>query len=285
MSQIKVFILLIALFLWLPLDATAAQWARISAEKAVLYADVEMSSPIGWVKKGQKIRVGDVARNKGRLLPSVYKGKVVFVKVDDIQTNRDLALMQTATDRIREQLNKRERQDRIGLGYTGFSGSLDNGSTTGDGTESLFFTGAGVHGTIKKDQKPGGLKLKFDYLSASKESATITMLLMGIDYSYAFFRSEFLELGVFGGGTLSPYSQYKVDSLFTVNGYGAGVQGGMEVFLRIAKSLGVQMEAKYQYLKLLGFDLPESTSEIEVQDEFSPVISGPSFGAFLTYEF
>ena len=49
--------------------ALAAQYAHVKTEKAVIYADQELTSPLGYAIRGKKVRVGEVPRKYGTILP------------------------------------------------------------------------------------------------------------------------------------------------------------------------------------------------------------------------
>ncbi|MEX0798153.1 MAG: hypothetical protein WD025_01835 [Bacteriovoracaceae bacterium] len=275
--------LILALICWQPFKSSlAAQWAEVSAQKALIYADVEMTAPIGYFKKGQKLRVGEVARNKGRLLPTAYKGRVVYVQTADIQTNKELALVRSATERIKD-ADKKKRQSRVSLGYNGFLSTISDSSSGSD--ESFFFSGAGLHGYTRKSGEESALKMKFDYLSGKKDQSVLTMLLMTGEYSQNILQNKYFNLGAFAGISLTPWAQYEIEGLFKVNGYGAGAGAGLEMFIGLGADWGLSLEGKYQYLKLMGFDLPEGTQENPVADKFEPTISGLNFVAALSYLF
>ena len=60
--NISYFAYIIGLFWSLLLsNAYAARWASVTADKAEIYSDIEMTSVIGYIRKGKKVRVGEVA--------------------------------------------------------------------------------------------------------------------------------------------------------------------------------------------------------------------------------
>lgn len=285
MSQIKNLFLFSALFIWLADFASAAQWARVSAEKAIIYADTEMSSPIGFLKRGKRLRVGDVARNRGRVLPTVYKDRVVFIKSIDIQTNKDQKVVQTASQRIVDKVERSSVESVIGIGVNGFVSTIDDPDALDSAPDTYTFSGVSLQGTIREGYDRKALLLNMSYLQAKEDTRSIETFVVGVNQSYRFLNFEKYEMNVFGGVLVSPYSQYEIENQFKVNGYGAGGELGINSLFKLGKSAGLIVEAKYQYLKFFGFDLPDSTSQITVQEDFTPSIFGPSFGAFLSFKF
>jgi len=57
---------------------------------AIVYADQECKTAIGKIAKGKLVKVGDVARARGTVLPIVVSGKVTYIKVDDLYISNDL---------------------------------------------------------------------------------------------------------------------------------------------------------------------------------------------------
>lgn len=268
--------------------AHGAQWAIVKAQKAIVYADAQMSAPIGYLRKGKKIRVGEVEKNKGRVLPTVYLGKLVYLRRADLETAQDLALIESATERVAELDKKGKRESRVGVALSGFSASSDSFNSvkgSDDDSNSLFITGAGLYGFTKEGAEKRALKLKLEYFSASREEVGLSYALISTGAAYELIGSEYFSLFAQGAIALSPYAQYEVDSLFKVNGYGAGFDGGLEAIFRFGGPLALHLEAKYQYLKFFGFNLPDSTSEYAIEQEFSPALTGPSLSASLSYAF
>ncbi len=67
----------------------AAQEAIVIADRAVIYADKTMSSPVGYILRGKKVTIGEIPRNKARLYPIVVSGRVAYIRVTDVSTEID----------------------------------------------------------------------------------------------------------------------------------------------------------------------------------------------------
>ncbi len=72
------------------LDSYASQYAVIKVPQAYVYTDVQKKSVIGYVRKGKRITVGEVARAKGTLLPILVSGKVAYIQLKDIYLAKDI---------------------------------------------------------------------------------------------------------------------------------------------------------------------------------------------------
>lgn len=62
----------------------AAYNAIISSPRAIIYSDDKLSSPLGFVRKGKRVLVGEVTRKRGRVFTTVLSGKIVYIKSKDI---------------------------------------------------------------------------------------------------------------------------------------------------------------------------------------------------------
>lgn len=260
----------------------AAQWASVSVPKAVVYADIQMSSPIGYLTEGQKIRVGEVQRNKGRLLPTTYKGKVVYIRVEDVQTAQDLLLVTSASERAKEREKLRQQESKIGVSASSFMASSSDFESSSD---VLAMSGFGIMGQTRKHAEKDSLKMKLEYLVGEEGESSLAILLFTGEYSKDIVHYKRFTLAVFAGASLSPWSQYELGSLFKVNGYGAGASAGLEAVYSVSENWSFQLEGKYQHIKLFGFDLPEPTDENQFEEEFSPALGGPGASAILSYSF
>ncbi|MDH5580617.1 MAG: hypothetical protein OEY33_01805 [Bdellovibrionales bacterium] len=76
--------LLLALFCIIPLSLYSAQTAYVKSLKAVVYSDKGLKSPIGYIRQGRKLQVGEVARSRGAVLPVIVAGKIAYIKVEDL---------------------------------------------------------------------------------------------------------------------------------------------------------------------------------------------------------
>lgn len=74
----------------------AIQYAVIQKYKAKVYADKELTSPIGYISKGKKVKVGEVLREYGTVLPIAISGRIAYIKVDDLYLS---ASMQAKLDK------------------------------------------------------------------------------------------------------------------------------------------------------------------------------------------
>ena len=62
----------------------ASQMAVVDSLRAIIYADIDRESPIGYVRKGKQLMVGNVKRRNDTMLPVMVNGQVAWIKVVDL---------------------------------------------------------------------------------------------------------------------------------------------------------------------------------------------------------
>lgn len=66
---------------------TEVKRVRITAPKAIIYADENMFSPIGYIAYGKVIKVGNPRKINRDLVPLIINGKIAFIEVKNINYN------------------------------------------------------------------------------------------------------------------------------------------------------------------------------------------------------
>ncbi len=64
--------------------AFGSQKAVVSTENAVVFADIDLSAPIGTIHQGKEIKVGAISRKNGTVLPIIVTGKIAYIQVKDV---------------------------------------------------------------------------------------------------------------------------------------------------------------------------------------------------------
>lgn len=65
--------------------ALGAQVGIVISKKAVIYADIDRKSPIGYVRRGKQLAVGEVKRRQGEILPVNVNGKVGWIETKHLR--------------------------------------------------------------------------------------------------------------------------------------------------------------------------------------------------------
>ncbi len=85
--QFIIYPLFIITLLIISFNSIAAQKAIVTSPKAIIYADKEMTSPIGFVAKGKIINIGNKMLFQKTVATTVVSGKLAYIKTADISLN------------------------------------------------------------------------------------------------------------------------------------------------------------------------------------------------------
>jgi len=259
--------LFILAFLFLCSTAFAASWATVTAKKAIVYADALMTSEVGFIAKGKKVRIGDNAKNKGQVYPLVYQKRILYIKKVDIQTSTELLALKSAMERVTKKSLAMENFQRVALGVNfGLYNLTSDESYDSEKEKSLFFSGISFAGYLVRPSKKDALKLQFSYQSATQGLEEYSIFNLEVYYHKQLFSMSRLSLDAFAGVIISPYFGYTYGSDFTKNGYGAGAGLGLEAIYMLSKRYSIHLNAQGVYQKLT----------VELPDEVTPSEYGPS---------
>ena len=274
----KIFILAL---LFLCSSAFCASWATVTAKKAVVYADALMTSEVGFVAKGKKIRIGDNAKNKGQVYPFVYQKRILYIKKVDIQTSSELLALKSAMERVTKKSMAMENFQRIALGVNfGLYNLSSDKSYDSDNEKSLFFSGISFAGYLVRPSKKDALRLQFSYQSATQEPEEYSIFNLELYYHKQLFSISRLSMDAFAGVILSPYFGYTYGSDFTKNGYGAGAGVGFEAIYMLNKRYCIHLNAQGTYHKLT-VKLPDTVTP----SEYSPSLLGINTTLSFSYSY
>jgi len=261
--------------------AMAARWATIVSDNAIIYSDIQMSSKIGFIAKGKRVRVGEKARNHGKLLPIIINKRVAYVEIKNLQTSTRLEHLKSATQRLKKQSTKKETENRFSVyGASMFSSVMFPESATAESQISVLFLGFGIKGYQSSPEKRTGFRGGIEYLAGTNGDHEISYWALPVDYYFKFMKTSFADIYLFGGATIIPFAEYKLGDLFTLNGYGAGAQAGGELLFKYSQ-YAIHLEGSYQYTKLMGFRLdgnnPNYPSSIEPSSHGMKLLASLSF--------
>ncbi|MBT7609426.1 MAG: hypothetical protein HN576_06705 [Bacteriovoracaceae bacterium] len=78
------YLILFILFLIANNNAYAVRYGLVVSKRAVVYSDKKLESPIGFIRAGKKIMIGETERRRGSIISTVVTGRIVWVKLSDI---------------------------------------------------------------------------------------------------------------------------------------------------------------------------------------------------------
>lgn len=289
-------IVLLTFLCFMSIQSFAAQEAIVYTPAAIIFADQQMSAAIGYLPKGKKVMVGEVKRNKGRVLPIVVSGKVAYIQVKDIITSeayKDLNV--SANQRIKRVISKSKRNSSFEFGHVG-SASIHNlkHNLTNKETDEVYavgvdkdfqFSGFFIRGH-KRHSDWNKTRFSFESLSGSYDDLDIAkkevmqIVSMNIDKVYTLINFERFKIGALIGASLIPYASYRVDSDFKLSGNGWGAYVGLEMELRVTDRVSLFIEGSSRSTQIGSFERPKNLNkDIEI------LLTQNIFNAGLAYNF
>ena len=275
-------LLLLALVL-VSFPVLAARNAVVVSEKAVIWADVARTTPLGYASRGKMLRVGEVQRDKNQVLPVLISGKVAYISVEDIsfgENDRKRAIESAQESRFVKNIDtKSEFSRRFSLGGTQ-AFTTNNDSYLFDSSERINnFLGFQLRGDLAgRDDR-----IRFGFLSeirqATTSSATLRTLSFGLGVSWVYLNTEKFKTRLETFLYAIPYANLKEGSLFSLNGYGGGALAQAGVDLILSNEWGVEVNAGFEAQKLVGFKIPAPFKS------YSPTFLGTRVGASLVRHF
>ncbi len=278
--MIKIFALIILISSF---SALAARNAIVVSEKAVIWADVARTTPLGYAPRGKMLRVGEVQRDKNQVLPVLISGKVAYISVEDISfadDERKRAVESAQESRFVKNIDvKSEISKRLSLGGTQ-SFTTNNDSYLFDSNERLNnFIGFQMRGDIGRQED----RIRFGFLSEFREASTsrssLRTISFGLGVSWVYINTAKLKTRLESFVFVVPYANLKEGRLFSLNGFGGGAlaQAGLDLIL--TREWGLEFNAGVEAQKLVGFKIPAPFKS------YSPTFFGTRVGASLVRHF
>lgn len=230
----------------------AAQEAIVINEKAIIYSTRQMQAPIGYVSRGKKVLIGEVAQNNNQVYPIVVSGKIAYIKAADLSFELDQNQNFTAT-RFYE-LTKESYRTHYSLGFVNYSSQSKSTSTGLD--ESFNWYGYQLKGETHYSSC-WGVHIFTTGLWATKGEEQFRSIELGVGGSYMLFEIRKLKLNFFMQALGIPFANYARGSKFRVNGGGYGGGLGMSATYDVQSRWGVEGSFGIYHTRLMGFDTPE----------------------------
>ena len=185
----------------------ATRLAHVKTDQAVVYADQNLSTPLGRISRGKKVVVGEVPRKYGTLLPVLIAGRVGWIQIKDIQF---VEIADTDSENMLEHdIIALEKSDNLGI--NNHIGLVHNVLVFGNEWEELSYAIGDEVGlrpfymTLYFDHRPPSLRYSFgvglSYLYLEQEHLVLSAPMLelkglwsAIKYKYFNFN---LSLGAF----------------------------------------------------------------------------------------
>lgn len=252
------------------LASLAGQNGLVIVDRAVIYADVHMKHPIGYLGKWKSVRVGNIARNGGRVLPvAVSKNKIGYMSVFDLSFGRDIETIQATFNRFNADVNTaKPKKDHFQITSNGFLGSADIGDENfGTKTVDTYFYGFGFEYNIFYNASLSWY-WSFAYeVSRAGDGVELANVMGRLGGKYKLFRYKDLTVSISANVGFSPYTNITTE-YFSSNGLNFAQSSGIETYIPINNYMDFTIFAGYEVQKIIGLDLPAGLGE------FNPYILG-----------
>lgn len=254
--------------------------AIVIAEKAVIWADVQRSAPLGYVTKGKQVTVGEVPRNKNQVVPIVVSGRIGYIAIDDLSFDEDLKEKPEEREYKRfKEVAQKKIGSQLAFGATVFSAQERRDTSAGRSGDSWSFIGGTLKGEAPTPSPRLGVIFVGDYLYAQNDPETFRAFNLGLGLAFALINGNYFKLKLEAVGMMIPYVQYESDPLFTLNGYGYGALGSVTMDLFFNDNWGIEGSGGLQVLQINGIDRPAPFKD------FSPFFSGTRWTLAALYRF
>jgi hypothetical protein len=240
--------------------AFAARNATVVSEKAVIWADAQRTTPLGYAVRGKIIRVGEIQREKNQVLPVIVSGKIGYISVEDIifsSEDRKRAIEQAAESRFEKIIDKKNTQSKR-ASISGFNTMAEANETYYFDREDTLkdFVGIQLRADLSRSNENFMFGLMLELKQSTLNDANLRVFSLGFGGSWSMINARYFKFKLESFLMAVPYAGLQEGKLFTVNGYGAGALGQATVDLMFTQSWGITGSAGFEATKLFGFNIP-----------------------------
>jgi hypothetical protein len=250
-------------------------------EKAFIYADELMSSPVGYVSRGKKVRIGERTRNHDQVYPIVVSGKVAFIKASDI--NKAVIVGENKnflTERFQNSTKEERIETTFALSFNQYQSviSLDAANGEMEDQGSVSWRGFSLRGSgLIKEAWEFQVLTNYYLGGVGEEELRILETGAGVGYRFINFKNFYTK--VEAQFLYIPWASYSLGEDFRVNGSGYSTGLNLGLGLRFGSHFGVEAYGGAYYTKLGGFAVPPPYSPLEA------IFVGTRMGVGLNYTF
>ncbi len=267
----------------------AAQEAIVIADRAVIYADKTMSSPVGYVLRGKRVTIGEIPRNKARLYPIIVSGKIAYIRVTDVSTEMEsLDSNRLVAERFLRAAGKK-LTSHYGVSVYTFPSqiSMNKSFDELEDKDAFVWNGFQVKGATRTSTS-WDVGFVMGYAEGKENVEAFRMVEIGPDLSYRIYTGDFFILRWQNQLMGVPFATYSLGSKARVNGYGFSAGTNLGANWILGDRLGFEAYGGVYYTKLFGFDLPDpanaGTNLNRPDIRLNPSFVGTRVGIGFTYQ-
>lgn len=259
----------------------ASQEAIVIKDEAVIYSDKYMSAPLGFVKRGKVVKVGDIPRNKAQVYPIAVSGKIAYIRAVDISLAKEsMQSKQLVGERFQTNATKkRDKRSSLSVAYLNYTSQvkLTQTNDTLKDNDIVSWNGVSLKGDKEIDAN-WDLQILTNFLVGNKDSETFRIYELGAGAANRIFEKSKFLVKLEGQFLAIPFATYSIANDVRVNGYGYTLGGGLNFTYFLGANWGLEGFGGLYYTKLMGFqNMPAPYSVI------SPSFTGMRLGLGINY--
>lgn len=282
--------------------STAIKVVKIIVPRAIVYADENMATPLGYISNGKLITVGNPRKLNPDLVPTLVSGRIAYIEIKDFEY-QDEKLNQNSSSNYLKEHNidtvLKSQSDKL------------NENNTFSFQVGRYYGGQDFANLVKNLEDKNASWITYTTLNFSHRPPT-SKFFWGGDFQYHFFNEEGLHFKSFifspsMGYVLIRNLAFSIEAFFNLDigsstyltidnnysddpqGFMLGPQYGVRVVLspktsyKLFGSLSYRNYKCYSLKNIKRISPTDSTAEIDVPNLEN--ISGVDLGAGLTFEF
>tara|TARA_R110002072_G_scaffold276051_1_gene437602 strand:- start:361244 stop:362125 length:882 start_codon:yes stop_codon:yes gene_type:complete len=232
-------LLIFTTYTFFSLCVSAAQLATVKVNRAVIYGDMAMKVPLGYVKKGKKLQVGEVKRKRGRILPVAINGRVGWIKTNDIVLDDEVREFEAGPKVFEHEILTADREaeeerydpmsenNYIMLRMGNFSASEESLNVVNStGSSSYTASMMSLYFEHRHPYKSYAWGAGLDYYKLESDLITYQVPTLKGQVNYIPFKFKFISLEAFGAFHISSDVKVKSAGLGTNSGVMYGLEYG-----------------------------------------------------------
>lgn len=201
--------------------------ARIVSPKAVVYADENMLSPLGYIGNGKAIIVGNPRRMNKDLVPTVVYGRLAFIEIKDIRyedtADEEYNARRGAPREHNFDITIQKPEERLSennsvyfsLHTYGAGDEVKNAFYTIQNNEEVTnFSGFQFQFIHRKPLNRYFWGATFDYSTISSADMSLSYFMIGPTFGYTPFKTSLFSLDVYGSLDLSVNAEFDISNNF-----------------------------------------------------------------------
>ena len=256
----------------------AVQEAIILADRAVIYSDMDTSSPIGFISKGKKILVGDVSRNNAKVYPVIVSGKIAYIKTSDVTTEKESVDSSRLTAERFQKSTSKTSVAKFSISYFQFNSQIRLDHENGDVVDKNVFNwhGLSIRGESMVSERVD-FQVIINYMFSTLKGQAYRASEFGFGGVYRFFQSRKFTAKLLGEALSVPFVTYSVGEDFRVKSYGYTLGAGVNLIYSLNTNWAINASGGLYHTGLSTFDNPPPYKDS------APSFNGTRLGLGMNY--